>query len=178
MSKINGVDSLLAKIEALGGNVEKSLKTAVHQATKQVQREAKMLVPVNEGALRNSIKSEVTEKKNKVVGRVFTNKEYAAYVEFGTGPVGEELRSKLPEKVRNKIHYTQEGWWIHESQIDEKTVEQYKFPRIETEDGVFYFSRGQPPHPFLYPALEQNKKASMEIVKRKLREDLQKLRRR
>lgn len=178
MSKINGVDSLLAKIEALGGNVEKSLKTSILQATKNVQRDAKMLAPVKDGTLRNSIKAEVTEKKNKVIGRVYTNIQYAPYVEFGTGPVGEQSRSKLTEKVRNQIQFKQDGWWIHESQIDAKTAELYKFLRIETVAGVFYYTEGQPPQPFLYPAAEQNKDKIGNIIKRKLQEDLRKLRRR
>ena len=59
---------------------------------------AKEYVPIDTGELKNSITKSQVEK---LAIEVFTDCEYAKYVEFGTGIEGE--RSKHPE-------YNEEGW--------------------------------------------------------------------
>jgi len=87
---INGVDSLMKKLNALGGNANKVLETSIAKQTKLVQGEAKDLCPVDSGDLQQRIYTDVKSQQSKVIGKVFTNVEYAAYVEFGTGKKGEE----------------------------------------------------------------------------------------
>lgn len=86
------LDRLFRKLDSLGGNMQESLKRGVHQATKLVQGDAKLLAPVAEidgGRLENSIQGEVHEEDGQIIGKVSTNVEYAHYVEFGTGQRGE-----------------------------------------------------------------------------------------
>lgn len=168
MSRILGTESLLEKLERLGLSAEECLTKAVGKGAKQVQATAKLLCSVNHGELRNSIKTKVEAEDGRVTGIVYTNKIYAPYVEFGTGPIGERHHAGISPEFTPS--YSQTPWWIPEDKIDASDAERYHFLRIETENGVFYQTRGQPAQPFLYPAL----KANMENVHHIVNEDLRK----
>jgi HK97 gp10 family phage protein len=106
MSSMKGLAILMRKLDKLGGNSQEVLKTGILQAAKKVQGDAKDLAPVDTGQLRNSIQASVKEKGGKVVGKVSTNVEYAAYVEFGTGQRGED--SPSPPKYDGQLNYRQD----------------------------------------------------------------------
>lgn len=82
---IKNVDRLMQRLNKIA-NME--LKETMTEATKLVHGQAKMLAPVDTGNLAESIHQEVTIKADNVEGRVYTNVEYAPYVEFGTGNKG------------------------------------------------------------------------------------------
>ena len=73
-----GLESLLNKLNKLGGNVEETLYNSISKQTKFIQGEAKELCPVDTGDLRNSIKANTIKNKNEIVGKVHTNMEHAA----------------------------------------------------------------------------------------------------
>lgn len=82
---------------------------AMDKAIKLTEGEAKLLCTVDTGNLRNSIESESGKSPNninEVIGVVYTNCEYAPYVEFGTGQRGES--SPKPNGV--DVSYRQD--WI------------------------------------------------------------------
>lgn len=83
---VEGLDRLLAKLDALGGNAEKAVHGGLMKSGKLVQGAAKMLCPVDTGQLRNSIEVKSLSVDTVAVG---TNVEHAAYVEFGTGQRGD-----------------------------------------------------------------------------------------
>jgi HK97 gp10 family phage protein len=142
---IRGLDSLLRKLDALGGNSKKALKVGIHQATKMVQGDAKALAPVaaiDGGTLRNSIKGETEEQDEKIVGKVSTNLHYAPYVEFGTGQRGAE--SPAPPKADINLDYRHD--WA-----------------------------GMKAQPYLYPALKQNEDRIKAVIKSKVQEEIRKL---
>lgn len=136
---IEGLDRLLAKLDMLGGNTEKAIENGIDKAARRVKRDAKLLAPVDSGRLRNSIQHKIEKFQGKVVGIVYSNVEYAPYVEFGTGQRGEQAQVIKPEGISYR-----HDW------------------------------RGQPPVPFLYPALVQNqnniKKDIVSEVKKAIRE--------
>lgn len=175
MGGMQGLDRLLKKLDSLGGNSHQALKTGVYKAAKLVQGDAKDLCAVSDGELRNSIGAKVYEQEEKIIGAVFTNKEHAPYVEFGTGPAGRGSPKDLPPKIAGQIQYRQDAWWIHESQIDAETAEKYHFFRIETPEGVFYKTDGQPAQPFLYPALKQNEAAVKAVIKEHIQKEIKKV---
>ncbi|WP_044737057.1 HK97-gp10 family putative phage morphogenesis protein [Geobacillus kaustophilus] len=145
MSSMKGLDSLLRKLDALGGKSQHALRTGVLQAAKKVQGDAKDLCPVGEedgGTLRNSIQASVEEKGGKVVGKVSTNVYYAPYVEFGTGQRGES--SPSPPKYDGQLNYRQD--WV-----------------------------GMVAQPYLYPAAKQNEEIVPKIVAQHLRNEIRKL---
>lgn len=170
MSKVDGIGSLLAKLDRLGMSAEEGLSKAIGKQTKKVQATAKLLCSVNQGELRNSIKTSVETEAGRVTGTVYTNKNYAAYVEFGTGPVGEQNHAGISPEITPA--YSQNPWWIHESMIDKKDA---GFFKIETENGTFYQTHGQPAQPFLYPALKSNEKNIRSSVEEELQKQIRKV---
>lgn len=98
MSSIEGLDRLLATLSGLGGNIKDSSKEGLERGAKKIQKNAKYLAPVDTGHLRNSIKTDSEIKQDEVKAKVFTNKEYAPYVEFGTGQRGQESNIDRPER--------------------------------------------------------------------------------
>lgn len=153
MAGIKGMDSLLRKLNKIS-DVAKSeiMEKAVKSGAKVVQAQAKELAPVDTGELRNSIKVKTNVENGKIQGIVYTNKEYAPYVEFGTGPVGEANKPDLPPEVASEITYKQEGW--------------------HTPRG---YTQGQKPQPFLYPALESSKDKVNKAVKNSIRKEINKI---
>lgn len=104
-SQIIGLDSLLSKLDALGGDSTRVLETSIKQAVKKVQGDAKLLCPTSEGGgrLKNSIQGTTERTGDNIVGKVSTNVEYAQYVEFGTGQRGEA--SPSPPKYEGDLSY-------------------------------------------------------------------------
>ncbi|MDD3840762.1 MAG: HK97 gp10 family phage protein [Clostridia bacterium] len=170
---VQGLDSLLKKLNNLGGNTNAAVKKGVAKATKKVQGDAKDLAPVNYGELRQKIEEEVKEEGNEVIGEVAATAGHSAYIEFGTGPVGRVSPKDLPPGVEPQ--YREGMWWIHESQIDPATAEQYHFIRIETEEGIFYGTYGQPAQPYLYPAMKQNEEYIKETIAASVRMEIKKV---
>lgn len=68
----------------LGGDIKESSKKALERGAKKIQKNAKYLSPVDTGNLRNSIKTKAQTTQEGVKAQVYTNLEYAPYVEFGT----------------------------------------------------------------------------------------------
>ena len=151
----DGLDKLMKKYGQLAEQIAgATMEGAVGVSAKTVQKEAKLLCPSNDGELRQSIQTTVQKTEEKTMGIIYTNKSYAGYVELGTGPKGEAGHSGISPMVSPA--YTQEPWWIHESQIDQKAAEKYHWSFIDTPDGRFYKCEGQAAQPFLYPALKNN----------------------
>ena len=89
-SSIEGVDNLNRRLDDLDTIFQsRAIERAVQRGCITVQAAAKLLCPVDSGELRNSIMTKVEVSNNNVIGKVYTNKEYAPYVEFGTGSRGE-----------------------------------------------------------------------------------------
>lgn len=80
---IKGTKELQNLLKNIGtAPIERTIK----KVTVEVQGQAKALAPADTGTLRNSIK--MNYDSNKKEGRVYTNNDYATYVEFGTGVRG------------------------------------------------------------------------------------------
>lgn len=112
--KIKGVSALEARLERIK-NVNPALIAGVNKATALVNRRAKYRVPVDTGALRNSIHARPADTEDggkTVVGVVYTAKEYAPYVEFGTGDLG---LGSYPYETKVNLAY-KAGWTGHVAQ--------------------------------------------------------------
>lgn len=110
MSNIEGLDELLANLSGLGGNIKESCRKGLERGAKKIQKNAKYLCPVRKpknkkgkkrssgGQLRNSIKTKSQTTLEGAEAEVFTNCEYAPYVEFGTGQRGSASNIERPER--------------------------------------------------------------------------------
>lgn len=90
--------------------------------------------------------------------RIFSTSDHAAYVEFGTGPVG--AANPHPKASGN---YKGEGWY---TKADGKNMEaEYGWKPITAKDGTtIYYTTGQPSHHFMYDGYKHIQKK--EVVDR------------
>lgn len=152
-SSIEGINNLMKELESLGKDSKKMLKKSMEKQIKFVQGEAKTMCPVYSGQLRNSITTNVEETDSGIVATCSTNCEYAPYVCFGTGVVGQSSNGQSgAPKYTGALSYAQYTW----SYYDE-------------DEGKWWINvKGQPAQPFLYPALKNNEEKVLEAI----REDL------
>ena len=113
-----------------------AMTSAMQDACNIVESAAIDKAPRKTGALRRSIKSKVELTGNSIEGIVYSPLEYAPYQEYGTGLFAENGNGR-------------KTGWAYE---DEKT-------------GETIFTRGNRPHPFLRPALEENKDKIINMIK-------------
>ena len=154
---MSNIDVYLDKVVKAVNN-PKNLK----EAGQYVQGAARLLAPADSGYLRNSIFLDVEQTDDGLGAKIYTNLQYAPYVEFGTGPRGAANHEGISPNVTPT--YTLEPWWIHESQIDPGVAERYGWFYIDTDAGRFYKCEGQPAQPFMYPALHDNVKTVLDIL--------------
>lgn len=76
----------------MGRAVQAEIPLKMRKATLILEREAKKQAPVNLGALRSSIGSEIEGLGLNTIGRVGSAKSYAPFVELGTRPHWPPLR--------------------------------------------------------------------------------------
>ena len=84
--EIKGLDSLMHKLDRMGGNVLDALGKAVEQTTQVAISDAEANVAVDTGMLKQSIVhgSDVVYNTDSVTGIVGTSAYYAIYQEMGT----------------------------------------------------------------------------------------------
>ena len=118
----------------------------MNKATQLVHGQAKDLAPVDKGDLAGSIHMQVKDTGEELQGRVYTNKEYAPYVEFGTGVTG---NGTYPHKIEGlNLVYRDKGWAYYDE-----------------DKGEWIYTKGQEAQPYMYPALNMHKKTIKRILK-------------
>lgn len=133
-----------------------------NQAANYVLAAAKLQTPAKSGELRNSIGVTITEEANGLTAHIGTNKEYAMYVEFGTGPKGQaDHNGTSPDFTPT---YRQTGWLIPAESAPEIETDYPNWPSIEIKGKKYFKSLGQAAQPFLYPALKDNEKEIGDIL--------------
>lgn len=175
MNKIDGLDRLLRKFGNLNDVVsDSSFMRILDEANKGiVQADAKLNAPVNDGELRNSIKTSVDKISTGFRAATYTNKAHAGYNEFGTGPVGQENHEGISPEAN--VSYAQHGWGIPADKVDAKDAEQYGWPKRTYNGKDYYMTSGQPARPFMYPALKNNEKNVRDRVAQKVAEKIYKV---
>jgi HK97 gp10 family phage protein len=177
MSKIEGLDSLLEKLDSLGGNAEKTVHQAVNKMGLFVQGEAKDLCPVDTGDLRQSIQLNVVQAEGRVSSVISTNSDHAAYIEFGTGSKGEN--TPIKDKYPGELSYHKGPWFIHEDMMNGLSIKPEhveNIPFIIGKDGKkMYIMNGQPAQPFLYPALKNNREKILNGIKDEVQKSIKEI---
>lgn len=168
---IKGVDRLTQRFNNIA-NME--LKDIVNRATALVYGQAKELAPVGTGGagLAGSIKMKVNVSDKTVEGRVYTNLEYAPYVEFGTGQKGD---GTYPYKIDGLNLEYETKWYIPVEKIDVETANKYHFKKVFGKSGAeYYVCWGQKAQPYMYPALKDNEKTIKKMFKDAVKTKLKK----
>lgn len=113
----------------------RALERAMGKVCAIVERDAIKKAPKGAGDLRRSIQSRVENDGHDVVGIIFSPLEYAPYVEYGTGLFAE-------------------------------TGGRTDVPWVYCDDeGNFHSTSGMKPHPYMRPALNENREKILEIIK-------------
>lgn len=81
---ITGLDDLLAKLKNAPASLTKAVDIELKDGAEQMASIAKNASPANTGTLRQGIGSE-KDSTIDLSYNVFSNAEYSAFVEFGTG---------------------------------------------------------------------------------------------
>lgn len=135
-------DGLEAIYKMLNNTVEiEQLKRDMGKACALVERSAKQKAPKGVGDLRRSITSKVEADNGEVKGIVYSALEYAPYVEYGTGLFAEE-------------EGRQDVPWCYQD-----------------DEGNWHTTSGMPPHPYLRPALDENRERIKQVLKDGLTND-------
>lgn len=146
---IKGIDSLIHKLN----NISKTeqVKQTMDKAVLLVHAHAKSNAPVDKGGLAGSIHPKVVTEGKTIIGKVYTNLNYAPFVEFGTGIKG---NGTYPNKDIT-LTYRSTPW---------------VYTPNDGED--FYYTEGQVAQPYMYPAIKRNEKKIKEMFKDALHTDL------
>lgn len=125
--EVKGLDRLIKGFETAGSaqKVNAVVDKALEKVALKIQAQAKEDCPADTGKLRGSISVEKIPK-GYAVG---TNVEYGAYVEFGTGTLGDP-----------SVPHTTRKYW-----------------RYKDKNGNWRTTHGMAPRPFLLPAFNRYK---------------------
>ena len=139
--RVEGLSDLTKKLAALK-NIEKDprIDKALGRGAARVQAAVKMLTPVDTGNLRNKI---FVAHEKMMEYAVTTNVEYAVYVEYGTGKLGDPT---VP-------HTSKESWTYYSEKLQ-------KFITTHGQKPVHMFTKG----------FAQAHKTAFEIVRKEVME--------
>ena len=169
---VDGVQSLMRKFNQLG-SMNPIVEKAVKKQAEMVRGVAVKLCPANHGELRGSIQTKVEQDAESTIGCVYTNKEYAPYVEFGTGPKGQADHAGISPNV--PVTYRQDPWWFPGDKVNPSDADKYHWPTSTKGDQTFYFTEGQAAQPFMYPALKSMEKYVVSGLKTELKAGIKKV---
>lgn len=110
-------------------------RAALGKACAIVERAAKENAPKGTGELKRSITSTIEEIDGRLEGVVFTPLEYAPYIEYGTGLFAEDGGR-------------QDVPW-----------------RYKDDEGNWHSTSGMKPHPYMRPALNENRIKIIDLFK-------------
>lgn len=124
-------------IEKFETLIEKAtLEKNMQKACALVEASARENAPKGSGDLKRSIESRVESNETEVKGIIFSPLEYAPYVEFGTGIHAEGGKGR------------QDVPWVYQA-----------------DNGKWYATSGMYPHPYMRPALHENREEIKRILK-------------
>jgi HK97 gp10 family phage protein len=126
----------LDKLIAKLNQIPDKLEDKMKDAAHFIEEVAEMKAPKDTGELIGSIESKVERDATTITGIVFATAEHAPYQEFGTGIFAVNGDGR------------QTGW-------------AYEDPKT----GELVFTRGNRPHPYLGPALRENKDVVLNYLK-------------
>ena len=167
MTAIKGLDSLMRKLSALGGDVPQALYLSVEDTIETAAADAKTLAPKNDKSQADGtggmsivagIITEIKPTQGGANGRVASTAEHSEFVEFGTGPVGAANHAGVSPNY-SKVYTARESW---------------AYPTVIDGEETYRTTSGMPARPYLYPAAIMNKDTFKKITKLRLEDAIRK----
>ena len=156
---IKGLDKLTKQLADIPKATMEGAQKANHATTEEIASRAISNLQSSTrhssgaGGLAGEIKNESETIDGTPEGRVWVDSPIGTYREFGTGPVGEASQKDLPDGV-NPV-YTQDPWLIPADKVGADLNALYGLPIWTIKGKKYYWTRGQPARPFLYPAFKE-----------------------
>lgn len=161
----HGLDDVLERFDGIDDDAR--IERALGKACALVERRARQLaLKGRTGELSNTI----TYKVENLKGIVYSPMFYAPYVEYGTGAFREEN--------------PQPGYWVYVPEengggkVKAKSSRRYSLEEAKwivsrmKEDGIeAVYTNGEKPHPFMRPALDENREEIKRILKEAILSD-------
>jgi HK97 gp10 family phage protein len=125
--EISGIDELVGKLDVK--KFEDDIQLALNDYILRVESEAKQLVPKDIGG-GIGLAASITHDFEKLSGTISVNKDYAAYVEFGTGPFASQYVPSLPQEWQDyaaKFYVNGQG---------HTPAQPFLFPAIENQKAL------------------------------------------
>lgn len=167
---IDGLSDLRRHLRRTGKEGVKAAQDEVATAAINIQRDAKNAVSVDLGRLRSSISWRFTTP-SRLTAETGSNVEYAPFVEFGTGPAGENSQhSAFAEQAMTELGYVHgpKGGFPPLEEM-ERWCRAHGIP----EEAAFQISlqirkNGTPASPYLIPAMESERREFPRRLQRSL----------
>lgn len=118
--------------EGIAEDIMRELGIEVEVSMAEMVNEARKNAPNVKGILADSISSGAEVSGNQIRGKLWTYSGYAAPVEFGSGLWGPKSDYIYPKKAKMLAWRTKSGEWVRAKRV-----------------------KGQPPQPFLKPAIDK-----------------------
>ncbi len=150
MATFKNLDKALLKLSKLE---DVKIEKALGKSAKVVQAQVKALAPY--GSIKPTIKTRTKIKGVGVEASIYTNLEYAPYVEFGTGSVGAGTY-KYPAKI--PLSYRGEPWVYFNEKYD-----------------TFLKTNGMEAKPFMYPGLKMSEAKAKRLFKAEIKGQIAKV---
>ena len=144
-------DLFSKKLSDMPEKLKSDLENKVLFMSEVVSGDARAACPVEHGNLQNSIEGFTAKDKDTITGGAVTVNEYAAYVEFGTGPTGTSTGGHPLDSERGIVRKT-EPWLANIPDVGPRYV------------------HGQKANPYMYTAMKQNEKEITESFGETLKE--------
>lgn len=138
--KVEGLESLLKKLNTLSADADKIVDNALYQGAQKIQGDAKRLIKAKDAFDTGRLHGSIEVERISSGYSIGTNLEYAPYIEYGTGPLGDPA-----------VPHTTRKYW-----------------RYKDENGNWHTSHGMKARPYLRPAFNTNKKYVAKLVRSRL----------
>ncbi len=155
---VSGFDALISALEQSPDKLQRATVLRANQLAEQIAAQAREGAPVQNGQLRNSLKSYVEAHGDQIEGGVKTDYAPAIYHEFGTGPVGDA--TPHPQAAELGVSHRPDGWVYQSAEVAAMRGEEY----VENEKGGYVYTEGVPAKAFMYNALTANEDAILESL--------------
>jgi HK97 gp10 family phage protein len=156
--EVKGLDALIKKFDGLANDFQEELQLELNQFADKVAKDAKNFAPADEGKLRQSISAEYGQGNVTIKASA----RYAAYVEFGTRKFASDYVSTLPDTWQQLANEFKGKSTIGGGfkEFMESIMAWAKRKGID-DDKAYAIAKkimiyGSKPHPFLYPAVNNN----------------------
>lgn len=159
---LRGLKDLENRLKTMSAQLQDEIAQEVKASAYDTLRIAKQLAPVDKGSLRQNTTIEQTGKYEYKIGN---EKDYAPYIEFGTG-IRTIIPPELSEFASQFKGATGEKWEDGLKEI-EKWCKRKGIPvELAYPIWITILNDGIEPQPFLYPAFKLGRKVLQTRIKR------------